>query len=113
MKLSGQQWVFKNLTFTGTTIGVIAGGTDIIFLGCRFQQGGIGINATETSGSLTVIDSSASGLDTFITSNDSGGAGNAIVLENVQSSGVTVSLGGNAVLTGGVPDTWVHGTMVS
>ncbi|KAE8415095.1 pectate lyase superfamily protein-domain-containing protein [Aspergillus pseudocaelatus] len=111
MKLSGQQWVFKNLTFTGTTIGVVAGGTDIIFLGCRFQQGGIGINATETSGSLTVIDSSASGLETFITSNDSGGAGNAIILENVQSSGVTVSLGGNAVLTGGVSDTWVHGTM--
>ncbi|GMG41053.1 unnamed protein product [Aspergillus oryzae var. brunneus] len=85
--------------------------TDIVFLGCQFQQGAIGINASETSGSLTVIDSSASGLDTFITSGDSGGAGNAIVLENVQSSGVTVSLGGKAVLTGGVSDTWVHGTM--
>ncbi|KAB8237024.1 glycoside hydrolase family 55 protein [Aspergillus alliaceus] len=111
MKLSGQQWVFKNLTFTGTTTGVIAGGTNIVFLGCRFQQGTIGIDASDTSGSLTVIDSSASGLDAFIISGNSGGAGNAIILENVQSSGVTVSLGGKAVVSGSVLATWVHGTL--
>ncbi|KAE8355149.1 pectate lyase superfamily protein-domain-containing protein [Aspergillus coremiiformis] len=111
MKLSGQQWVLKNITFTGTTTAVVAGGFDVVFLGCQFQQGAIGINAGDISGSLTVIDSSASGLDSFIVASDSGGAGKAIILENVQSSSVTVNLGGNAVLTGGVSDTWVHGTL--
>ncbi|KAE8148799.1 pectate lyase superfamily protein-domain-containing protein [Aspergillus avenaceus] len=111
MKLSGQQWVFKGLSFTGTTTGVIAGGTDIIFLGCHFQEGIIGIDASETSGSLTVIDSSGSSLDAFVVSKDSKGAGNSIILENVQNSDVTVRLGGNAVLTGSVPSTWVHGNL--
>jgi glucan 1,3-beta-glucosidase len=112
MKLSGQQWVFRNLSFTGTTTGVVAGGTNIVFLGCRFQQGDVGIDASGTSGSLTVIDSSGSGLDSFITSGDSGGAGNAIILENVQNTGVAVSLAGKPVLTGSVSGAWVHGDVV-
>ncbi|KAF7589366.1 hypothetical protein BBP40_004414 [Aspergillus hancockii] len=98
MKLSGQQWVFRNLTFTGTTTGVVAGGTNIVFLGCRFSQGDVGIEASGTSGSLTVIDSSGSGLNTFVNSTDSGGAGNAIILENVQNS-VKVRAGGQTVTT--------------
>ncbi|KAI9035159.1 exo-beta-1 [Aspergillus affinis] len=111
MKLSGQQWVFKSLRFTGTKIGVIAGGTDIVFMDCHFEQGDIGIDAGGTSGSLTVIDSSGSGLNSFIVSGDSGNAGNAIILENIQNTGTTVTLGGEAKLSGPVADTWVHGTV--
>lgn len=113
MKLDGQQWVFRNVRMKGTATGVVAGGTDIVFLGCSFQNGKVGIVADGTSGSLTVIDTHGSGLGSLITSNDSGGAGNAIILENVENEGTTVSLDGDAVLHGDVKDTWVHGTLVS
>ncbi|PYH93449.1 exo-beta-1,3-glucanase [Aspergillus ellipticus CBS 707.79] len=109
MKLSGQQWVFKNLKFMGTTTGVIAGGTDIVFLGCQFEQGNLGIDAQGTSGSLTVIDTVGIGMNTLISSHTSDTAGNSIVLDNVQNSGPTVSIGGIPLLSGNMPDTWVHG----
>ncbi|KAL4924517.1 glycoside hydrolase family 55 protein [Aspergillus undulatus] len=111
MKLSGQQWVFKNIVFSGTNTGVTAGGTDILFLGCQFNNGHTGIDATGTSGSLTVVDSSGSGLTNFVVSSDSGGAGNSIVLDNIQNAGTTVSLDGKAVVSGNIPDTWVHGDL--
>ncbi|KAL5332849.1 pectate lyase superfamily protein-domain-containing protein [Aspergillus crustosus] len=111
MKLSGQQWVFKNLTFTGTETGVIAGGTDIVFLGCEFNKGRTGIDATGTSGSLTIIDSSGSGLETLVVSSTSTGAGNSIILENIQNTGSTVSLGGTAVVAGSISNTWIHGNL--
>ncbi|KAL3453731.1 pectate lyase superfamily protein-domain-containing protein [Aspergillus insuetus] len=111
MKLNGQQWVFKNLVFTGTNTGVIAGGTDIVLLGCQFNGGQTGIDATGTSGSLTVIDSSGSGLTTFVASGTPDGAGNSIILENIQNTGATVSLGGKVVYSGSVPDTWIRGDL--
>jgi glucan 1,3-beta-glucosidase len=113
MKLSGQQWVFKNLVFTGTNTGVVAGGTDIVLLGCQFNGGQTGIDATGTSGSLTVIDSSGSGLTTFVASGTPDGAGNSIILENIQNTGATVSLGGKVVHSGSIPDTWIRGDLVS
>lgn len=113
MKLSGQQWVFKGLRFTGTKIGAVAGGTDIVFMDCHFEQGDIGIDAGGTSGSMTVIDSTGAGLNSFIVSGDTGNAGNAIILENIQNTGTTVTLGGEVKLSGPVTDTWVHGTVVS
>ncbi|KAL4975212.1 pectate lyase superfamily protein-domain-containing protein [Aspergillus desertorum] len=79
MKLSGQQCVFRNFVFTGTTTGVG------VTLGCQFSNGKTGIDATNTSGSLTVIDSS-------LISSDSNGAGNPIVLKNIQNTRTTVSL---------------------
>ncbi|RAL15844.1 glycoside hydrolase family 55 protein [Aspergillus homomorphus CBS 101889] len=109
MKLNGQQWVFKNLSFVGTTTGVIAGGTDITFMGCHFEQCQTGIDAHGTSGSLTVIDTSAISVGTFITSGTSNTAGNSIVLENISNYGNTVKIGNTIVLSGGVSDTWVHG----
>ncbi|RAL02841.1 glycoside hydrolase family 55 protein [Aspergillus ibericus CBS 121593] len=113
MKLSGQQWVFKNISFTGTTTGVQAGGTDIVFLGCHFESGDVGIDAQGTSGSLTVVDSTGVSMGTLVSSYSSGTAGNSIVLDNVQNSGPTVKLGGRTVWSGNVPDTWVHGNVYS
>lgn len=112
MTLSGQQWVFKGLTFQGTKTGIVTGGTDIVFLGCQFQNGKLGIDASGTSGSLTVIDSTGSGMETFIVSGSSGTAANSIILDNVQNSGTTVNLAGDKVLTGNVWNTWVHGNLV-
>ncbi|KAL4897565.1 pectate lyase superfamily protein-domain-containing protein [Aspergillus ambiguus] len=111
MHLSGQQWVFRNLKFKGTTVGAVVGGTNVVFLGGSFEEGDIGIKAHDISGSLTVIDSTGNNLGTFITSYESNSAGNAIILENIQNTGSTVNLDGNVILSGNVPDTWVHGTL--
>lgn len=113
MSLSGQQWLFKGLKFQGTKTGVVTGGTDIIFLGCEFENGELGIDASGTSGSLTVIDTKASNLQTFIVSGDSGNAANSIILDDVQNSGTTVKLGDDVALSGSVWQTWVHGDLVS
>lgn len=112
MKLNGQQWVFKNIVFSGTKTGVIAGGTDIIFLGCQFNNGRTGIDAVGTSGSLTVVDSSASGLEHFVIAGKSEGAGNSVILENVQNNGATVTVDGNTLVSGSIENTWVRGDLV-
>ncbi len=112
MKLNGQQWVFKNIVFSGTNTGVIAGGTDIIFLGCQFNNGHTGIDATGTSGSLTVVDSSASGLEHFVIAGQSDGAGNSLILENVQNTGATVTVDGKPLVSGSIANTWVRGSLV-
>ncbi|OJJ44259.1 hypothetical protein ASPZODRAFT_18453 [Penicilliopsis zonata CBS 506.65] len=111
MDLSGQQWVFKNLTFSGTTTGVIAGGTNIVFVGCHFEGGTTGIDASSTSGSLTVIDTTGSNMGTLVSTTDSGTAGNSIILENIQNSGNTASFSGVVQVAGDVPETWVHGDL--
>jgi glucan 1,3-beta-glucosidase len=113
MSLNGQQWVFKHLVFIGTAIGVVADGTNIVFVGCRFENGEIGIEATGTSGSLTVIDTNSTGLGTLINSYNSSNAGNSIILENVLNFGNTVTFGGTPVLVGDVTETWIHGDLVS
>jgi len=113
MKLSGQQWAFKNMTFIGCTTGVQAGGLDIVITASFFQFCATGIDASGASGSITLIDSSADNVGTLVRSFDSGNAVNSIILENIQNSGNTVVLNGKAVLTGSVSDTWVHGNTVS
>lgn len=113
MSLSGQQWVFKNITIISATTGVVAGGTNLVFVGCTFKNVETGINANGISGSLTLIDSTGSNLGSLITSYDSGNAGNSIVLENVVNSGNTVTLGSSVVKSGSVTGTWVHGNYVS
>ncbi|KAF9892794.1 hypothetical protein FE257_000383 [Aspergillus nanangensis] len=112
MQLNGQQWVFRNLRFKGTSTGVMAGGTNIVFVDCHFEEGKVGINATSTSGSLTVVDSTGANMDTLIIAKETSDAGNAIILENIENSGKTVDIGGNrTILNGNVQDTWVHGTL--
>jgi glucan 1,3-beta-glucosidase len=112
MNLSGQQWVLKNVSFSGTTTGIKAGGTDIVVIGAYFEYAATGIDASGTSGSLTVVDTTGSDIGTLISSYDSGSASNSIILENIQNAGNTVTLNGNAVLHGNVADTWVHGDYV-
>ncbi|KKK12676.1 putative exo-beta-1,3-glucanase [Aspergillus rambellii] len=116
LELSGQQWILKGIKINGANIGIKAGGFQLVCLDCNFQNGATGIDASGISGSLTVIDSSGSALGNMIISSNAGGsAQNSIILDNVQctNSGSTVSLNGNAVLTGSVTNTWVHGNMYS
>lgn len=98
--------------FSGTTIGAVAGAFDIVFLGCRWEGGHVGINARPTKGSLILLDSSSTNLDTLIESYDSSTSDNTIILENTRSDGTAVTLDGKNVLTGNVDGTWYHGDLV-
>ncbi|KAF7139730.1 hypothetical protein CNMCM5793_007665 [Aspergillus hiratsukae] len=116
MELSGQQWILKGITTNGANVGIKAGAFQIVCLDCNLSNGATGIDASGISGSLTVIDSSGTSLGNMIVSSNAGGsAPNSIILENVQctNSGSTVSLNNNAVLSGSVTNTWVHGNMYS
>lgn len=112
LKLSGQQWILKNIKTSGTTTGIQAGGFNIVCLACSFSYAATGIDATGISASLVVIDSSGTSIGTLVSGTSSGGAGNSIILENIQNSGATVVLSGATVLSGSVADTWVYGNMV-
>ncbi|KAJ6101768.1 hypothetical protein N7486_004195 [Penicillium sp. IBT 16267x] len=104
LKLSGQQWILKNIKTSGTTTGISAGGFNVVCLDCYFEYAATGIDATGISGSLVVIDSSASNLGTMISS-----GANSITLENISNSGTTLQINGQTVLSGNVGDTWVYG----
>ncbi|KAH8692283.1 putative exo-beta-1,3-glucanase [Talaromyces proteolyticus] len=113
LKLSGQQWILKNIKTNGTTTGISAGGFSITCLACSFANGATGIDGTVVSGSLTVIDSTGSSLGNFVTGKSSTSGANSIVLENVVNEGTTVSIDGSATVTGNVADTWVYGSLYS
>ncbi|TQB74031.1 hypothetical protein MPDQ_005230 [Monascus purpureus] len=113
VELAGQQWVFKNMTFSGTATGVLARGFDLVFLGCHWENGHFGINAESVTGSLTVIDSSGTNLVSLLKSPDSSTSGSPIILENIRNDGTTVTLADKKALIGDVFDTWIHGDLVS
>ncbi|OMP87057.1 Glucan 1,3-beta-glucosidase [Diplodia seriata] len=96
MDLSGQQWLIKSVTFNGCGIGAIV-------------DFGICLDGSQTSGSLTVIDSYTANSGTFVSSYESVNGSNQLVLENIQSDGDTVTLSGDVILRGNVPFTWIRG----
>lgn len=85
LKLSGQQWILKNIRTSGSTTGISAGGLNAVCLPCSFEYAATGIDAAGVSGSLVVIDSSASYIGTMISGTSSTGAGNSIILENINN----------------------------
>lgn len=109
LKLSGQQWILKNIKTSGTTTGISAGGFSVVCLSCSFEYAATGIDATGIDGVVSVIDSSGLDLEYFLTGTDSGGAGYSIILENISYNGVTVAIDGSTILSGDVTDTWVYG----
>ncbi|EEA18713.1 exo-beta-1,3-glucanase, putative [Talaromyces marneffei ATCC 18224] len=113
LKLSGQQWILKNIKTSGTTTGISAGGFSVVCQACSFEYAATGIDATGVSGTTTVIDSSGLNLGVFLKGTNSGGAVNSVVLENVSYDGTTVSMSGSTVLSGSVTDTWVYGHLYS
>ncbi|KAI7973940.1 hypothetical protein EIK77_001351 [Talaromyces pinophilus] len=100
LKLSGQQWILKNIKTSGTTTGISAGGFSVVCQACSFQYAATGIDATGVSGTITVIDSSGLDLGVFLSGTNSGGAGNSVVLENVSYSGTTVQMSGSTYSSG-------------
>ena len=113
MDLSGQQWVFKGMSFNRCTIEMRAVGFNVVVSASTFTNCFTGIDASGTSGSLTLLDSNGTNLDAFVRSSDSSSAGNSIILENIRNDNRTVVLNNKALVTGDVPNTWWHGNILS
>ena len=112
MSLSGQQWAFKGINFNRCTTGVKTGGFNLVFTSCTFTNCSTGIDASGTTGSLTLLDSNGTNIGALVNSYDSGNAANSLILENIRNNGNTVVLNGNTKVLGNVLNTWVHGNMV-
>jgi glucan 1,3-beta-glucosidase len=115
MILNGQQWVLKGMSFNQCNTGIRANGFNVVVHNSSFTDCTTGIDAHGVSGSLTVLDTIATNIGTLVSSGDTGNAKNSIILENVINNGNTVVLDNspNPPLTGNVPNTWVHGNMVT
>ncbi|KAK7733378.1 hypothetical protein SLS57_000393 [Botryosphaeria dothidea] len=114
MDLKGQQWLVKSVAFYGCDIGAIVDckGFDCVFLDTTCIGVGVCLDGSETSGSLTVIDSWVVKSGMFVSSYASVNGYNQLVLENIRSDGGdTVKLGGIVVANGSIPNTWVRGQM--
>lgn len=76
--------------------------------------GGACLDGSQTSGSLTVLDSWVTNSGTLVSSYESTDGYNQLVLENIRSDGgVTIELSGKTVLNGNIPYTWIRGQMAS
>jgi glucan 1,3-beta-glucosidase len=116
MALSGQQWVIQGVKFQGcnTAIDVLSA-FNLVVANSSFTDCGTGIAAAQVSGSLTLLDSSATAVGSMVSSTDTGYSKNSIILENIKSDSATVVLNNNRnppAVQGNVADTWVHGNMV-
>jgi glucan 1,3-beta-glucosidase len=114
MRLSGQQYVLKGMTFTSCTTAIVSSAFDLVVHDSSFSFVGTGIDAHGVSGSLTVLDTTTNQIGVLVTDSDSRGASRSIILENVVSSGPTVQFDGSSspAFTGNVVGTWVHGDLV-
>lgn len=114
MDVNGQQWLFKGMSFNRCTTGMnIVSGFNVVVSASTFTDCFTGIDATGASGSLTLLDSNGHNLNALVRSSNSDPAGHFIIVENVKSNSKTVVLNNNALVTGDVSDTWVHGDTVS
>lgn len=114
MELNGQQWLLKGMSFNRCTTGLkISSGFNVVVSASSFSDSFTGIDASGAWGSLTLLDSNGQNLDALVRSSNSNPPGHSIILDNVKSSGKTVVLSNNALVTGDVPKAWVRGNTVS
>ncbi|KAK7555189.1 exo-beta-1,3-glucanase [Phyllosticta paracitricarpa] len=110
MNVTGQQWLFKGITFEGCNQAMIVGGFDVVVTHSTFTYCGTCIDASSVSGSLVIIDSVSVNSGNLVYSTNYY-MPNGLVLENVVNggAGATVLLGNQNLLNGNVPDTWFKG----
>ncbi|KAF2140154.1 glycoside hydrolase family 55 protein [Aplosporella prunicola CBS 121167] len=108
MNVSGQQWIFKGISFNSCRIGAMVNGTDVVFSNSYFLYNEVGIEASGTPGSVVVLDTATKNIGRLLSSRLSYHP-NSVVLENVANAGLTVVMAGKTLLTGSVADTWYLG----
>ncbi|KAF2095560.1 pectin lyase-like protein [Rhizodiscina lignyota] len=109
INMSNQQYLLKDITFDGCNVGIF-----ISHVSCFSEL----MNHSATSGgagnvgSVAIIDCSVTTTGTFLNTKQESSGDDSIVIENLSADNsvpVTVSAGGNTILTGGVSETWVYG----
>ncbi|EOD47062.1 putative exo-beta- - protein [Neofusicoccum parvum UCRNP2] len=114
MDLSGQQFAVKSVIFNGCAAGAIVDCFDCVFVDISCMNiGGACLDGSQTSGSLTVLDSWVTNSGTLVSSYESTDGYNQLVLENIRSDGgVTIELSGKTYTPGNVYPEQQQGVMV-
>ena len=112
LSINGQQWILKGMTFNRCHTGLKGGGMNLVVSNSTFVNCTTGIDASSVGGSFTCLDSVGYNLGTFVSSYDSPTPSNSLILENIENNGNTVVLNNKPVVTGNIPNTWVHGNVV-
>lgn len=119
IRFNNQQYSFKNMTFDSVQTAIlVAHGFTALFQGMDFRNCGLAVNlaSSDTSISVTLLDSTCSHTTNVIQIDEAKTGKNAIVIDNFVNSncGATVfDNGTNAVvLAGSVSDTWVLGPII-
>jgi glucan 1,3-beta-glucosidase len=92
INMSNQQYNLKNITFIGSTTGILVSGCfQCTFQSLSFQYNNVGIQYTNGGlGALLVIDSTATDIGTFVAATAESTGANSLVIENfVDGGGVT------------------------
>ncbi|KAF1950164.1 pectin lyase-like protein [Byssothecium circinans] len=111
---NGIQWAMKNITVRGTKVGIKTTGAHIIVQNSDFRDCTIAIDATAAQASFTVLDSTATNVDTFLLAADAKGVStNNLILENIKNAGKTVVVGSSTVVQGNVVGQWSTGAQAS
>ena len=114
INFNNQQYLLKDLTFQGVGTAInVSHAFDLVVQNAKFVGCGVAIDSmnADTMGSLSLLDSVASGTATIINGNATNVG--AITIENFVTSGSnsTVTLSGSVLKSGSIPDTWTHGTV--
>jgi glucan 1,3-beta-glucosidase len=116
LRLASQQYMLKGLRFDGCGVGILVQTSQVSTIqGCSFAncKYGVDMGAEDSSGALSIVDSSVSGCSAGVNTHVSGNGQGSLVLDNFAvSDAVAVrSSNGSTLLQGSVPDgqVWVMG----
>jgi glucan 1,3-beta-glucosidase len=116
IRLASQQYMLKGLQFDGCGVGILVQTSQVSTIqGCSFAncKYGVDMGEADSSGALSIVDSSVSGCSAGVNTHVSGNGQGSLVLDNFAvSDAVAVrSSDGSTLLQGSVPDgqVWVMG----
>ncbi|GKT91010.1 exo-beta-1,4-gluconase [Colletotrichum tofieldiae] len=116
IKVNGQQYQFKNLSFNGCSVGISVDHVYVaVVQGATFANCNFGIDmGRNTAGVVSLVDSSVSACNAGVNNLVTGYGQNSLVIDNFQVTGATAvksASDGSTLRSGSVPagQTWVMG----
>ncbi|KAF5486932.1 Glucan endo-1,3-beta-glucosidase [Colletotrichum siamense] len=116
IKVNGQQYQFKNLSFNGCNVGISVSSVFVaVVQGSTFMNCNFGIDMSQaTVGTVSLIDSSVQACNAGVNQKSTGYGENSLIIDNFQVTGATAvksSDDGSTLRSGSVPfgQTWVMG----
>ncbi|KAK2035873.1 pectin lyase-like protein [Colletotrichum somersetense] len=116
IKVNGQQYQFKNLSFNGCNVGISIDHVWVaVVQGATFANCNFGIDmGRDTAGAVSLVDSSVSACNAGVNNRVTGYGQNSLVIDNFQVTDATAvksAADGSTLRSGSVPagQTWVMG----